>query len=489
MVGIELRRGSEETTWGPSLRSPRRVQKKTAVIWKFTRYLRNRGSLTALSDQATTTTTHHGGTSKHAHAPLDADLSDAALRIPAQSAPPQPGPLPPIPAFITSSSSFSSHPGTVPSIRHPHHSASSSTSSTTDTRKPVVLHIGDPIQYNPQTYAALSASFTVIRPPAAERSRPQFLQALRERRWGDFDAVLRPFWGTGGEMGRWDAELVELLPASLRVFASAGAGFDWADVELLGKRGIVYCNGGLAAAEAVADFAVALVIGTFRALPYCLSSATGGSKSFEKCHDDATPRSRNLRSQTLGLVGLGNIGQQLALKLTLAFGMTVLYYDIERKPAALEGKLGVRFCASLEALIRSSDCVVLCTPSGAGQLINAQSLGWFPPGGRLVNVARGSLVDEEALASALEAGKLSAAALDVHADEPRVNPRLAALADDKVMLTCHNAGGTVETHVGFEELAMRNVMAVLGGGAPITPVNLQYLQKKGGSLKDSGALT
>ncbi|KAK7993978.1 hypothetical protein PG989_007359 [Apiospora arundinis] len=387
--------------------------------------------------------------------PLDADLSDAALRIPRTIRTAAAGPAPSHPRLY--------HLLILILILYRH--------SSQHTSSPPLRVFID------LTYAALSASFTVIRPPAAERSRPQFLQALRERRWGDFDAVLRPFWGTGGEMGRWDAELVELLPASLRVFASAGAGFDWADVELLGERGIVYCNGGLAAAEAVADFAVALVIGTFRALPYCLSSsATGGSSKFEKCHDDATPRSRNLRSQTLGLVGLGNIGQQLALKFTLAFGMTVLYYDIERKPAALEGKLGVRFCASLEALIRVSDCVVL-------------SSGGSPPGGRLVNVARGSLVDEEALASALEAGKLSAAALDVHADEPRVNPRLAALADDKVMLTCHNAGGTVETHVGFEELAMRNVMAVLGGGAPITPINLQYLKKKGGSLKDSGALT
>ncbi|KAK8001043.1 hypothetical protein PG991_013265 [Apiospora marii] len=375
--------------------------------------------------------------------PISATPRSASPAHPAPPLPP-PGPLPPVPAFTVSSPP-------LPATHHrSHHSASSSVDSSTTTagatKKPVVLHIGDPIQYNPQTYAALSASFTVIRPPAAERARPQFLDALRDRRWGDFDAVLRPFWGTGGEMGRWDRELVSLLPESVRVFASAGAGFDWADVELLGERGIVYCNGGLAAAEAVADFA-----------PQSAQPDTGAR-------------------------GTGNIGQQLALKFTLAFGMTVLYYDVERKPAALETKLGVRFCASLETLIRSSDCVVLCAPSGAGQLINAQSLAWFPEGrGRLVNVARGSLVDEEALADALESGRLVSAALDVHAAEPRVHPRLAALADDRVLLTCHNAGGTVETHVGFEELAMRNVMAVLGGGAPITPVNLQYLKtKKGG---------
>lgn len=103
--------------------------------------------------------------------------------------------------------------------------------------KPIVLHIGDPIKYNPQTYELLSERFTVVRPSAAERERPEFMRALRERRWGDFAAVFRPFWGTGGEMGKWDAELISLLPGSVRVFASAGAGFDWADTETLGKRG------------------------------------------------------------------------------------------------------------------------------------------------------------------------------------------------------------------------------------------------------------
>ena len=100
-----------------------------------------------------------------------------------------------------------------------------------------MLHIGDECRYNPDTYAAFSAQFDVVRPPAAERERPAFVAALRERRWGDFAAIFRPFWGSGGEMGVWDKELIDLLPPSVKVFASAGAGFDWADTELLGARG------------------------------------------------------------------------------------------------------------------------------------------------------------------------------------------------------------------------------------------------------------
>lgn len=108
---------------------------------------------------------------------------------------------------------------------------------THDAPKPVVLHIGDPIKYNLETYAEFSTAFRVIRPSAEERERAEFMKALRDRRWGDFNAVFRPFWGSGGEMGRWDAGLIELLPDSVQVFASAGAGFDWADTKLLGEKG------------------------------------------------------------------------------------------------------------------------------------------------------------------------------------------------------------------------------------------------------------
>lgn len=361
--------------------------------------------------------------------------------------------------------------------------------------KPIVLHIGDPIKYNPDTYVEFSTAFRVIRPSAEERERSAFIQALLERRWGDFQAIFRPFWGTGGEMGRWDAELIDLLPNSVKVFASAGAGFDWADTRLLGEKGIIYCNSGLAAAEAVADFAVAMVISTFRHLPWCMSAATTASAStaqaqriFQACHANATAVSHNPRNHNLGLIGMGNIGQHIAAKLGCsAFGMRVHYHDVIRKSTALEKELGATFHETLGDLLRVSDCVVLCTPASTDgkPLITRQTLAELKAGSRFVNIARGSLVDEEALADALDSGHVHAAALDVHASEPSVNPRLLEMAGiegktpGRVMLTCHNAGGTVETHIGFEELSMRNIMAVLGGKEAITPVNLHWLKKRG----------
>lgn len=245
-----------------------------------------------------------------------------------------------------------------------------------------------------------------------------------------------------------------------------------------GNPGIIYCNSGRAACEAVADFAMAMIISTFRHLPWCMGAAASGDPDdFAACHRDATAVSRNLRGLVLGVVGFGDVGRQIAHRSHHGFGMDVHYHDVAPIPA------GLAACAStshdsLEGLIRASDCVVLCAPAapGGGCLLGEAELGWFRGGGRLVNVARGSLVDDGALADALDAGRLSSVALDVHPDEPRVSARLRAhAAAGRAMLTCHNAGGTVETHAGFEELSMRNVMAVLEGGEPITPVNLHHL--------------
>jgi lactate dehydrogenase-like 2-hydroxyacid dehydrogenase len=340
------------------------------------------------------------------------------------------------------------------------------------------------VRYNPQTYIELCTHYDLVRPAAEARERPAFIQALKEGRWGDFHAIFRPFWGTGGEMGNWDAELIELLPKTVKVFASAGAGFDWADTKLLGERGIIYCNSGLAAADAVADFAVAMVISTFRALPWCTSAAQSpDTNAFQECHANATAQSHNLRGHVLGLIGLGLIGQQIAARCRYGFGMEIHYYDIAPIPENLTEALGARGHGSLESLMRASDCVVLCTPaiptsdSGRTELITGQELRYFRLGGRFVNVARGSLVSSAAVADALDSGQLSSAALDVHPDEPKIEERLKEHArQGRCMLTCHNAGGTVETHKGFEELSMRNIMKVLQGGDAITPVNLRYLK-------------
>lgn len=104
--------------------------------------------------------------------------------------------------------------------------------------KPIILHIGDPIAYNTELYDRLDSQFHIINPSASDLKREAFLHHLKNKTWGDFVAIMRPFWNTGGEMKRWDKELIELLPESLKVYASAGAGYDWVDTKMLAEHGM-----------------------------------------------------------------------------------------------------------------------------------------------------------------------------------------------------------------------------------------------------------
>ncbi|KFY41628.1 hypothetical protein V494_02898 [Pseudogymnoascus sp. VKM F-4513 (FW-928)] len=326
--------------------------------------------------------------------------------------------------------------------------------------KPVVLHIGDPILYNEAIYARFCELYTVIRPSTEERQRPEFIKALKENRWGDFNAIFRPYWSTGGEMGKWDAELISCLPQGVRVFASAGAGYDWADVEELANHGIIYCNSAAACTESVADFALFGILSTFRQLSWCTTAAVDPT-SFTRCHLDATALSRNPRGHVLGVIGLGNIGQAIAAKAFAAFKMRILYYDINRKCSEVEAQSHAAFVPTLQDLVHQSDCVIVATPASPDGkvLVNGDLFKHFKKGARLINVARGNLVDEERLADAIDSGHIKSAMLDVHTFEPKVNERLKNRRE--VMLTCHNAGGTVDTHIDFERLSMENIEAVL----------------------------
>ncbi|PLB43345.1 putative D-mandelate dehydrogenase [Aspergillus steynii IBT 23096] len=343
--------------------------------------------------------------------------------------------------------------------------------------KPRVLHLGAPIKYNPTIYTRISQKFDIIQPQPSELPREEFKRALKERRWGDFDAVFRPFWNTGGEMGNWDEELIGLLPGSVRVMASAGAGYDWVDVKGLAKRGIIYCNGAAASSDSVSDMALFLILSVFRNLRWSHSAAHSANPvSFLDAHKNSPLSAYNPRSRTLGIIGLGQIGYQIALKAHNAFGMKILYHDILRKSPEMEGSIEAVFYDTLDKMLGESDCVIVATPFAGETLMTEGRFRAFKRGSRFVNVARGSLVDEEALVKVLDEGVLSAAGLDVHASEPNVHPRLAG--HPRVMMMSHNAGGTVDTHVGFERLAMENVEAFLETGKALTPVNAHLVEKQ-----------
>lgn len=125
----------------------------------------------------------------------------------------------------------------MPSIDMPSCNASTASRTSKPLTKPVILHLGDSIEYNTELYKRLKSQFDIINPPASELERPAFLNHLRNKTWGDFVAIMRPFWNTGGEMGRWDRELINLLPKGVKVYASAGAGYDWVDTDILAEHG------------------------------------------------------------------------------------------------------------------------------------------------------------------------------------------------------------------------------------------------------------
>ncbi|KAK1492157.1 alcohol dehydrogenase [Colletotrichum cuscutae] len=129
--------------------------------------------------------------------------------------------------------------------------------------RPIVLRLGEDVKYNHDYYKnVFTDRFTVV--PNEEPDRASFIKALKEKKFGDFSAIFRPHFQTGGEMGQWDDELIDLLPSSVRIFASAGAGFNWADVDALGRRKIWYANGAGASDEAVSDTGLFMILSVFR---------------------------------------------------------------------------------------------------------------------------------------------------------------------------------------------------------------------------------
>jgi lactate dehydrogenase-like 2-hydroxyacid dehydrogenase len=296
-------------------------------------------------------------------------------------------------------------------------------------------------------------------------------------RYGAFSALFRPHFQTGGFMGQWDKELISHLPSSVRIFASAGAGFNWADADILGEHNIWYTNGAGASDEAVSDTALYMILSVFRNFTRAqLAARTADPEIFTATHKMIATISQNPRGHILGVVGFGNISKKLVYKARMALGMEIHYFDIVRADSSVESELQATYHDSLDELLKVADCVSLHTPlnSHTLDLIGDKAFGLMKPGSRIVNTARGEVLNEDALIKALKSGHISAAALDVHYHEPQVSPVLAGM--ENVTLTTHIGGGALETRIKFELNAMRNILSVVGDkgefkGEPITPVN------------------
>jgi glyoxylate reductase len=264
---------------------------------------------------------------------------------------------------------------------------------------------------------------------------------------------------------RVDNGFLDAAGPGLRIVANVAVGYDNVDVPACARRGIVVSNTPGVLTEATADLAFALIL-----------MATRRLGEGERLIRSRTPWSwsmffmlgTGLQGKTLGIVGLGKIGQATARR-ARAFGMEIAYAGRRRAPEDAEAELGARFLP-LDELLATADVVSLHCPLSAEtrHLIDADALGRMRPAAFLVNTTRGPVVDEAALAEALRAGTIAGAGLDVFEREPDVHPALLEL--ENVVLIPHLGSATVETRTAMGVLAAENVVAVLAGGPPVTPV-------------------
>ena len=246
----------------------------------------------------------------------------------------------------------------------------------------------------------------------------------------------------------------------LKIAANVAVGYNNVDVPYARSRGLIVTNTPDVLTESVADFTWALILAITRRLSEgerLLRS--GGWKGWAFDFMLGT----ELRGKQLGIVGFGRIGQAVAARAS-AFGMRVAYSG--RRDA---GAPGAEFM-SLDRLLNSSDVVSLHVPltSDTRHLIDKKAIARMKRSAYLINTARGPVVDEEALAWALQQHLLAGAALDVYENEPAVHPDLLRL--ENVLLVPHLGSGTTETRLAMAALAADNVVAVLSGRAPLTPI-------------------
>jgi glyoxylate reductase len=264
---------------------------------------------------------------------------------------------------------------------------------------------------------------------------------------------------------RVDDAFLDAAGPGLRVVANAAVGYDNVDVPACARRGVVVTNTPGVLTEATADLAFALIL-----------MATRRLGEGERLIRSQTPWSwsmffmlgTGIQGKTLGIVGLGKIGQATARR-ARAFGMKIAYTGRRRAQGAVETELEARFL-SFEELLGTADVVSLHCPLSAEthHLIDAAALERMKPTAFLVNTTRGPVVDEAALAAALRSGAVAGAGLDVFEREPEVHPDLLDL--ENVVLIPHLGSATVETRTAMGVLAARNLVAVLDGEAPLTPV-------------------
>lgn len=274
---------------------------------------------------------------------------------------------------------------------------------------------------------------------------------------------------TGGE--RISSALLAACP-QLRICANMAVGYNNFDVDAMTAAGVQGTNAPDVLTETTADFGFALLMATARRVAeseHYLRAGKWTRWSYDMfCGSD-------IHRATLGIIGMGRIGQAIARRGALGFGMQVIYHNRSRLDAATEASCGARY-VDKDTLLQTADHVLLVVPYSAAShhTIGAAELARMKPTATLINIARGGIVDDAALAVALRERRIAAAGLDVFEGEPKVHPDLLTVPN--VVLTPHIASATLRTRHAMAQLAADNLVDFLVHGTPRTPVNVLQLE-------------
>jgi glyoxylate/hydroxypyruvate/2-ketogluconate reductase len=307
----------------------------------------------------------------------------------------------------------------------------------------------------PQVIDKLRAHFDVQTNDEARDLPRDELIARAQGKQGLFITTVEPI----------DATLVAALP-ELKAVCSMAVGYNNIDVAACAARGVTVTNAPDVLTETTADFGFALMMAAARRIAESEHFLRAGQ--WQRWSYDAFCGA-DVHGATLGILGMGRIGQAIARRGALGFGMRVIYHNRSRLAPELEAPLGARW-VDKDTLLRGADHLVLVVPysKASHHAIGAAELALMKPSATLTNVARGGVVDDAALAQALAARRIAAAALDVYEGEPKVHPALLTVPN--VVLTPHIASATAATRLKMASLAADNLIEILEGRPALTPV-------------------
>ncbi|RFO99020.1 D-glycerate dehydrogenase [Rhodoferax lacus] len=316
----------------------------------------------------------------------------------------------------------------------------------------------------PEVVEQLSQHFTV---ESNQADASWSTEELQQRLQGKVGAFM-----TGTD--KVNAALLSGCP-DLKICANMSVGYNNFDLPAMTAAGVLGTNAPDVLTETTADFGFALLMATARRVTESEHFLRAGKWTHWRYDLFA---GAEVHGTTLGIIGMGRIGQAIARRAALGFGMQVIYHNRSRLDAATEDSIKARFVGK-EELLKTADHVMLVLPYSASShhTIGAAELALMKPTATLINLARGGIVDDAALAEALRTQRIAAAGLDVFEGEPSVNPALLTVPN--VVLTPHIASATIGTRRAMAALAVDNLVGFFLHHKPVTALNPEVLTKKG----------